>query len=248
MVWKISCLAPRSMPRVGSSSSSTRGRRCSHLPMTSFLLITPGEMQCVAIEPIGIEADLPRPAWWRWRAARPARRRGLWRTEPISASKRFENKPNASSTRPSRLRSSGANAMPRAIAAPDRRRPRRGPVRRSPCCPSDNGSQSGNTAQNFGAAGADQPRDAEHLPFAEFEIDARNLCRAMTDYSTRKSSLTSVRSRLRPGTICTSPSMAFYQRCLCSKKQDRSRFNRLPVSASPRRGRTAAAPRRDRAK
>ena len=59
IAWKISCLAPRSMPRVGSSSSSILGFRLQPFSKHELLLVSSRQVERLGIEPLGIESKLP---------------------------------------------------------------------------------------------------------------------------------------------------------------------------------------------
>ena len=51
------CLAPTSMPRVGSSSSSTRGRVASHLPITTFCWLPPDSVPAGLLDAGAADAE-----------------------------------------------------------------------------------------------------------------------------------------------------------------------------------------------
>ena len=172
MTANISPLAPTSMPRVGSSISRTRGRRCSHLATTSFCWLPPESVPVGAPRRRGSKASdfamvsaaaLRRPLRTMAPGARPRMSVMVTLTKPFWLS-----------TRPSPLRSSGASAMPSAERPADGARQGLGAAvhdERSRGA----GLGAGQRAQELGPAGAHQPRDAEDLAGVEGEGDVLEL-------------------------------------------------------------------------
>ena len=163
-----SALVPTSMPRVGSSTISTRGLVDSHLASTTFCWLPPDSVDTGSVSRPALTCSRSRPvARPRARSAAPSSRPNrLSDQRRVSVALRSTD---SSMTRPCWRRSSGTSARPAAIAAAGRPagQPPAGDAHLARVVAVD--AEHG--PDHLAAAGADQAGQGDDLAAADGEAD-----------------------------------------------------------------------------
>ena len=166
----MSCLAPTSTPLVGSSRSSTPGRRGSHLASTTFCWLPPLRLSG------GTSIDAALMPQRVSRASHSPRSRPSWRTQPVA--RRFPRQQQVLADRqveeePLRLPHLGLQHD----ATADRvgRRLRRERLAIHAHRARVGAMQAEDGLDDFGAPGADEAEQADDLALAHLQVDAAEM-------------------------------------------------------------------------